>query len=182
LTLSTEPIRDVGVEPLTRVVFRAFGDVIEVPGSGGRTANDGTAVRYDDVAALELTADGGRPALDLFRAKPAPLPLECRTLERHPLSSQAFVPVGEHRFLVVVAPAGGDQPDAARTRAFVTDGRQGVNYRPGVWHHPVLALDGETDFVVLGRADDGRDCDVAPFAGTTAVRIARVPSPESSGR
>ena len=182
MTSATEPIREIRVEPLTRVAFEAFGDVIEKPGGGGRAANDGSAVRYDDIAALELSADNGRPTLGLFRVKPARLPLECLALERHPLSSQAFLPVGERRFLVVVAPAGGDEPDATATRAFVTDGRQGVNYRRGVWHHPVLALDGETDFVMMGRADDGRDCDVASFTGGAGVRIARIPGQDSTGR
>ena len=182
MTSATEPIREIRVEPLTRVAFEAFGDVIEIPGGGGRAANDGTAVRYDDIAALELSADNGRPTLGLFRVKPPRRPLECLALERHPLSSQAFVPVGEHRFLVVVAPAGGNRPDATATRAFVTDGRQGVNYRPGVWHHPVLALDDETDFVMVGRADDGRDCDVVPFSGAACVRIAGLPDQDPPGR
>ena len=182
MTPPAGPIRDLRVEPLSRVAFQDFGDVIEVPPDGGRTANDGTALRYDDVAALELTADGGRPTLGLFRVKPVRLPLECRTLERHPLSSQAFMPVGGHRFLVLVAAAGGDRPDASGTRAFVTDGRQGVNYRPGVWHHPVLALDVETDFVMVGRADDGRDCDVVPFADGACLRISGLPDQESRSR
>ena len=179
VTPSAEQIRDLVAEPLTRDAFAAFGDVIEVPGGGGRTANDGTAIRYDDIAALALTAEDGRPTLDLFRVKPARLPLECRILERHPLSSQAFVPVGAAPFLVVVAPAGGDRLDAATTRAFVTDGRQGVNYRPGVWHHPVLALGAETNFVMMGRADDGRDCDIAPFCGGAGVRMSHIPDLDS---
>jgi ureidoglycolate lyase len=181
LTAPAGAVRDLQAEPLTRAAFTAFGDVIEVPLGGGRAANNGTAVRYDDVAVLELTAEGGRPTLGLFRVKPARLPLECRTLERHPLSSQAFVPVRECRFLIVVAPAGSDKPEANGTRAFVTDGWQGVNYRPGVWHHPLLALDAETDFVMLGRADDGRDCDVAPFTGGGAVRIAEFPDQGNTG-
>ena len=92
-------IRELAVEPLTGAAFQAFGEVIEAPGDGGRPANDGTAQRYDDVAALALTAGGGRPQLSLFRVCPARLPLECRGLERHPLSSQAFVPVGTREFL-----------------------------------------------------------------------------------
>ena len=168
-------IRELAVEPLTSAVFQAFGEVIEAPGDGGRPANDGTAQRYDDVAALALTAGGGRPQLSLFRVCPARLPLECRSLERHPLSSQAFVPVGAARFLVVVAPAGGKAPDADGTRAFLARDGQGVNYRPGVWHHPMLALDAEIDFVMVGRADDGRDCDLAPFDGAAVLRIAGLP-------
>ncbi len=34
-------------------------------------------------------------------------------------------------------------------RAFVSDGWQGVNYAKGVWHHPLLALDEVSDFVVV---------------------------------
>ena len=174
MSLSAEQIFDLRIEPLTRVDFGPFGDLIEVPRDGGRRTNDGTAVRYDHIATLELTADGGRPALDLFRVKPLPLPLECCTLERHPISSQAFLPLGERQFLVVVAPAGGNKPDATATRAFITNGRQGINYRPGVWHHPVLAFGSETDFVMMGRADDGYNCDVASFTGGVGVRIAQV--------
>jgi ureidoglycolate lyase len=172
---ASERIRVLAVEPLTSVAFQAFGEVIEAPRDGGRPANDGTAQRYDDVAALVLTAGGGQPQLSLFRVCPGNLPLECRNLERHPLSSQAFVPVGAARFLVVVAPAGGPAPDAAGTRAFLARGGQGVNYRPGVWHHPVLALDAETDFVMVGRADDGHDCDLAPFAAAAVLRIDGLP-------
>ena len=166
-------VRDLPLEPLTAAAFAPFGDVIEVPAGAGGAANDGTAVRYDDVGALELTASDGRPVLSLFRVAPARLPLECGALERHPLSSQAFVPVGGRRFLVVVS-GGGEAPEAARARAFLTDGRQGVNYRRATWHHPVLALEAETDFVMVGRADDGRDCEVAPFAGGMIVRIPRI--------
>ena len=71
----------------------------------------------------------------------------------------------------MVAPAEGDSPNADASRAFITNGRQGVNYHPGVWHHPVLALGKETDFVMIGRAEDGYDCDVVSFAGRIAISI-----------
>ena len=165
---------DVRVKPLSAAAFAPFGDVIATPDREGVPANDGTARRFDDVARLELDRGGGRPCLSLFRVQPAELPIECTRLERHPLSTQAFVPVGAARFLVVVAPAGGDAPDAAYTRAFIAADGRGVNYRPGVWHHPVLALDRETDFVVIGRAG-GADCDVAAFAAGAVVRVAVLP-------
>ena len=167
--------RALAVEPLSARAFAPFGDVIEVPGSGGADANEGTAVRFDDVTRLELDRDGGRAVLSVFRVRPARLPFVVRTLERHPLSTQAFFPLGERRFLVIVAPPGGAAPDPARVRAFLANGRQGVNYRPGAWHHPVLALDRDTDFMVLGRTVDGRDCDVAPLAGDI-LTVARLPA------
>ena len=84
------------------------------------------------MAALASTGAGGRPQLSLFRVCLACLHLECRSLERPPLSSQAFVPVGNLRFLVVVAPAGSEAPTADGTRALLARNGQGVNYRPGV--------------------------------------------------
>ncbi len=113
----------------------------------------------------------GAPLLSLFRVQPVSLPVTCTLMERHPLSTQAFVPLGERRFLVLVAPAKLAEPDALAVRAFLTNGRQGVNFRPGTWHHPVLALDTETDFVMVGRRDRGDDCDVVPFAGGGSVRL-----------
>jgi ureidoglycolate lyase len=78
-------------------------------------------------------------------------------LERHLLGSQAFVPLNDKPYLVVVAPAG--ELDAQRIRAFVTSGWQGVNYAKGVWHHPLLALDRVSDFLVVDRGGEGRNCD-----------------------
>ena len=166
--------RALTVEPLVQIAFEAFGDVIEMPRCGGRVINDGTATRYDRVARLDLTANRGQPVLDMFHVKPVPLPAECKFLERHPISSQAFVPVGECRFIVLVAPAMDDRPSADAARVFITNGRQGVNYHPGVWHHPILALGMNTGFVMIGRAEDGCDCDVAPFAEGYTITIPQI--------
>ena len=165
------PPCDDSVEFLTPAAFAPFGDVIQAPVNGGAAANQGTAQRFDDAVPLALTAHGGEPLLSLFRVQPVSLPVACTLMERHPLSTQAFVPLGERRFLVLVAPAKLAEPDALAVRAFLTNGRQGVNFRPGTWHHPVLALDTETDFVMVGRRDRGDDCDVVPFAGGGSVRL-----------
>jgi ureidoglycolate lyase len=159
-------------EALTAAAFAGFGEVVEVPEEGGRLINSGTAWRFDDVAALALDTNGGRALLSLFRVQPARLPLHCSRLERHPMSSQLFLPIGGRPFLVVVA-HGRDAPDPATLRVFVTNGHQGVNYAPGTWHHPAIALDSVTDFLVLGRADAQPDdnCDELPFPGQAVVEI-----------
>jgi ureidoglycolate lyase len=89
-------------------------------------------------------------------------------LERHPLSSQLFMPLAGQPFLVVVAAAGED-PDAAAVRAFATNGRQGVNYRRGTWHHPLIAIGDAGEFLVIDRAGEGRNCDEISFAGAGIV-------------
>jgi ureidoglycolate lyase len=83
-------------------------------------------------------------------------------VERHPLSSQAFVPLSRLPFLVVVARPG-DVPRADDLRAFVTNGRQGVNYARGTWHHPLIAFDESGDFLVIDRGGPGADCDEVHF-------------------
>jgi ureidoglycolate lyase len=159
----------LAARPLSAHAFASFGDVIARPASGGRSINGGTSMRYDDVARLDLAADGGAAQLSLFVSTPRGLPLECEALERHPLSTQAFIPVGHSPMLVIVATAA-DAPHAAETAAFVTDGRQGVNFHRGVWHHPLVALAGDATFVVVGRGGSA-NFELRPFAGGARVRV-----------
>ena len=151
------------IDPLTREAFAPFGEVIETAGRDHYTINAGHAQRYHDLAELDLTEAGGRPLVNIFRARPWPSPVRIREMERHPLSSQAFVPITRTPFLVVVAaPADALRPETLR--AFITNGVQGVNYRRGVWHHALLALEAECDFLVIDRGGPQANCDEVSFA------------------
>ena len=113
--------------------------------------NQGYADRFENLAALDLT-DGGSPALSVFKARPVKLPFSVTHMERHPQSSQLFIPKGPGRFLILVAE--GSQPfNPANLRLFVSNGGQGVNYKRGVWHHFLMALENEQEFIVLDRSD-----------------------------
>lgn len=147
----------IPVVALTRQAFADFGDVIETAGAEHFETNAGYAERFHDLARIDCSAEGGRPLLSIFRAKPFPLPLRIELMERHPLSSQAFVPLGLAPFLVVVAERS-RHPAAGDLRAFRTDGRQGINYRPGTWHHPLIALT-PADFLVIDRKGPGEGFD-----------------------
>ena len=124
---------------LTAEAFAPFGDVIEIPDRQPRWINDGTCERFDDVAQPDVLAAGGHPMISIFRAAARPLPFQVKVLERHPLSSQAFIPLDGLPFLVVVAGAG-DAALSSRIRAYRSSGTQGVNYRRNTWHHALLAL------------------------------------------
>ena len=154
-------MRHIRVEPLTAAEFAPFGAVVEAPAQGGFAANDGSALRFDDIAPLVLTAEGGRPMLSWMRVAAVALPLVVRKMERHPRSSQMFMPASGRAFLVVVAPAGAVP---AALRAFRAGPGQGVNYAPGTWHHAALALGETTDFLVLGHASTLPDCDFHDLA------------------
>ncbi|NKE67923.1 ureidoglycolate lyase [Ramlibacter sp. RBP-2] len=164
-TTARPPRRWLTVEPLEAPAFLPFGDVIEAGRPGKhRTINEGFAERFDDLARLDTGRQGGRPVVSVFRARPRPLPLQLRLVERHLLGSQAFVPMRSQRFLVVVAPAG-PGPSAAQLRCFMAGPGQGVNYAAGTWHHPLIALDQGGDFLVVDRGGPlaADDCEEHPL-------------------
>lgn len=149
---------------LTATAFAPFGQVIECDGHAGYAINQGSSQRFSDLAQLEADGDG-RLALSIFRAaaRAAPFALDC--LERHPLGSQAFVPLNGQAFLVVVAvtPPLANRPAPESLRVFVSNGRQGINFGRGVWHHPLLALSAG-DFLVADRIGPGDNCDAIDIA------------------
>lgn len=146
-------------EPLTAEAFAPFGEVIETSDVDALDINHGTTRRFDDLARIDVLGDGGRPGLSIFRAVARSFPLPVVELERHPLGSQAFVPLGGQDFLVVVAPHG-ETVDANDVRAFVATGGQGVNLALGVWHHPLIATANGSEFVVVDRLGPGENCDL----------------------
>ena len=153
--------------PLTAAAFAPFGDVIETEGRAHYPINAGTARRYNDLAAVDVSAAGGWPLISIVSAEPVAFPLRLRLMERHPLSSQAFIPLSSTPFLVVVAPSG---PLAIESiRAFLSNGRQGVNYRTGTWHHPLLALERTTEFLIVDRGGEGDNCDEASLGKSDIV-------------
>jgi ureidoglycolate lyase len=164
------PRHTLSVEPLTAAAFLPFGDVIEATaGIAHHAINDGHALRFDALADIDTARAGGRPRLSIFRASPRVLPLHVTLVERHRLGSQLFMPLAPQRFLVVVAEAGA-RPTAPSLRAFLAGPGQGINLRPGTWHHPLLALDDGGDFLVIDRAADEspEDCEVCHLAQATA--------------
>lgn len=142
--------------PLSAEAFAPFGQVIECAGHAGYAINEGSSQRFSDLAQLEADA-GGRLALSLFRAEARQAPFALSCLERHPLGSQAFMPLNGQAFLVVVA-EGRALPEPESLRVFVSDGRQGINFARGVWHHPLLALSAG-DFLVADRLGPGDNCE-----------------------
>jgi ureidoglycolate lyase len=143
---------------LTAAAFAPFGDVIETSGRNPRWINEGTCERFDDLAPVDVLAAGGRPLISIFKAQPRPLPFRVRILERHPLSSQAIIPLDGLPFLVIVAEAG-DAPLTGRIQAYRSSGSQGVNYRRNTWHHALIALERTTHFLVVDRGGPGENCD-----------------------
>lgn len=144
--------------PLTAAAFAPYGDVIKASENAvQKIINDGNTIRFHDLARLDLTAGHGQPLLSLFRSTPLPRPIAVNVMERHPLSSQAFYPLGRHPYLVVVADKGDFNP--ATLKVFLAGPGQGVNYHKGTWHHYNLALEDVSDFLVIDRGGPEKNCD-----------------------
>jgi ureidoglycolate lyase len=158
---------EIVAEPLTEAGFRSFGRVIGAPDGPGRPVNAGTASRHDLEAVFAHATTAPLPTLAVYRCRRQGLPATVPLLERHPLSSQAFLPLGPARWLVVVAPSTADGvplPEAAR--AFLPLAGQGIVYAPGTWHSPLVALDRDADFAMLMWEAGGP-------ADTEELRLAR---------
>jgi ureidoglycolate lyase len=162
-------MRELTPEPLTAKAFAPFGSVIEAGDDAVQLdINQGHAVRYDRLAEIDVTDEGGAGVISLFRARPLASPV-LKQFERHPLGSQSFVPLSGRPYLVAVAPPGVFDP--AKVRLFRAEGHQGVHYRKGVWHHFLLVLDDESEFLVVDRAGPGDNLDEITLAPADEIRV-----------
>ena len=137
-------------EPLTAAAFAPFGDVLDATGEF-RLINGGLCARHHDRARLDIAE--GRAGISIFNAEPCTLPYSFGLMERHPMGSQAFLPMTHAAFLVIVAPDEGDRP--GRPRAFLTNGVQGINLHRGTWHGVLTPLHAPGLFAVVDRVSDG---------------------------
>ncbi len=142
--------------PLTRSKFAAFGEVIELQNAQQISINDGLTTRFHDLLSLDTGAQNGRTLINLFRTEPLPLPHKIIKMERHPLGSQAFLPLQEIPFLVLVGRAG-ETLSSADLTLFKTDGKQGINLYKNTWHHFQIVLNSRQDFLVIDRGGDGEN-------------------------
>ena len=134
-----------------------FGSVIEVPDNGvGIDINHGHAVRYDALAEIDVADGGGAGVISLFRARPLNSSV-LKLFERHPLGSQTFLPAGAF--------------DPAKGPLFRADAHQGVHYLKGTWHHFLLVLEAESEFIVIDRAGAGHNCDEIELAPADQINV-----------
>lgn len=145
-------------QPLTAERFAVFGDVVETSRNGSGVMNDARFERFDDLCDVDL-ANGGRVSVSIARCRtPTSLPLRLEMVERHPLGSQAFIPLSPCKMVIVVAPPG-EAVDASELRAFVTNGRQGFNYRLGTWHMPLISFEAGQEYLIIERGGNESNCE-----------------------
>ncbi|MEY8835208.1 ureidoglycolate lyase [Phaeobacter italicus] len=160
-------MQTIVIQPMTAAAFAPFGDLIDCSGAADKIINQGLCGRFHDRAQMDF-ADG-RAGISLFRAEPRHLPLSLEMVERHPEGSQAFIPMSEHGFLVIVAPDDAGKP--GRPLAFETAPGQAINFHRGTWHGVLTPLHAPGLFAVVDRIGDGANLEEHWFE--TAFQVVR---------
>jgi ureidoglycolate lyase len=162
-------VREITPIPLTAEAFAPYGEVIEASDRAQiMPINFGQTTRFHDLASVDVTDGGGHAIASIFRGEPLEPPV-LRIVERHPLGSQAFVPLSGRPYLVAVAPAG--EFDPAKLVVFRAAPGQGVNYAKGTWHHFLLPLEAQSDFLVIDREGPGENLDEIELAPADQVMV-----------
>ena len=139
--------QEVLIQPLTVDAFAPFGDVIDCAGAPDKIINQGKCGRFHNRARIDFA--GGATGISLFQAELRTLPLELDMMERHPLGSQAFIPMSLDPFLVIVAPDDGGVPK--QPLAFRTEPGQAINFHRNTWHGVLTPISGTGQFAVIDR-------------------------------
>jgi len=138
---------------ITKENFSKFGDMITTANIKPIEINDGYAKRFDGIANLNTSKDNGETTICIFSALKRSFPMKIDMMEKHPLGSQAFVPMKQTTFLVIVAPEG-NKPDLNKIEAFIVPPEIGVNYNSDIWHFPLIATE-DMNFLVIDRKGSG---------------------------
>ena len=138
---------------VTKVNFAPYGDLISSDGVEPMNINSGYAKRFDNLANIDLSKDKGEAIVSIFSAIKRTFPMKIDMMEQHPLGSQAFIPMKETTFLVLVAPKS-DKPDLNKIESFIIPPGVGINYKSGTWHFPLISTE-DMNFLVVDRKGSG---------------------------
>ena len=146
---------------ISRKNFKKFGDLISTKKNRPININNGYAKRYDNLGKINTSIKKGKTIISIFSAKTRKFPMKVDMMEKHPLGSQAFVPMSETNFLVFVAPKG-KKPNTKKIESFIVPKQNGINYKPGIWHFPLISTE-DTNFLVIDRKGDGENLIIHKF-------------------
>jgi len=143
------------IKPLeiTRENFAIYGDLIATNDVKPIKINAGYAKRFDDLASIATTKDAGKTVVSIFSALKRTFPMKIDMMEKHPLGSQAFIPMKDTTFLVLVAPQG-DSLNLNKIESFIVPPGIGINYKPETWHFPLISTE-NMNFLVVDRKGPG---------------------------
>ena len=146
---------------ITKINFATYGDLVSFDDVKPMNINAGYAKRFDNLANINTSKNEGRTIISIFSALKRTFPMKIDMMEKHPLGSQAFIPMKETTFLSFVAPPG-EKPAIDKIESFIIPPKTGINYKPGTWHFPLISTE-NTNFLVIDRKGDGENLIIHKF-------------------
>ena len=146
---------------ISRSNFSSYGDLISTDNISPININEGYAKRFDNLANLDTSKDSGKTIVSIFSALKRTFPMKIHMMEKHPLSTQAFIPMKETTFLAFVAPSG-ESPEIDKIQSFIIPPKMGINYKPGIWHFPLISTE-NINFLVIDRKGSGDNLIIHKF-------------------
>ena len=136
---------EIVIKPIkiTTENFTEFGDLISSEGINPIDINAGYAKRFDNLANINTSKDGGKTIVSIFSALKRSFPMK------------------ETTFLCFVAPLG-ESPEIDKIQSFIIPPKTGINYKPGIWHFPLISTE-DTDFLVIDRKGNGENIVIHKF-------------------
>ena len=146
---------------ITRTNFAAYGDLISSDDIKPMEINAEYAKRFDNLANINTSKNEGKTIVSIFSTLKRTFPMKIDMMEKHPLGSQAFIPMKETTFLSFVAPPG-ESPEISKIQSFIIPPKTGINYKPGIWHFPLISTE-DTNFLVIDRKGSGENLIIHKF-------------------
>ena len=144
-------IYELQTQPLTTNAFKAFGEIIDATGEPDKIINQGLCGRYHNLAQLDFTT--GKAGISVFNAEARSLPFKLEMMERHPEGSQAFIPMHQYPYLIIVSHDKNGVPDTPIS--FISKPGQGINIFKNTWHGVLCPLHSPGLFAVIDRIGEG---------------------------
>jgi len=140
---------------INRKNFSIYGDLISSDNIKPMDKNAGYAKRFDDLAKINTSKDKGETIVSIFSAIKRTFPMKIDMMEKHPLGSQAFIPMKETTFLAFVAPQN-NKPNIEKIESFIIPPGIGINYKVGTWHFPLISTE-NMNFLIIDRQGPGNN-------------------------
>ena len=151
----------IKAKKITKKNFSKFGQIIDTSKKNPININNGYAKRFDNLINVDTSKKRGKAIVSTFNAKKRKFPMKIDMMEKHPLGSQAFIPMEDTKFLIFVAPKG-DKPDINKIQSFVVPRQTGINYKTGIWHFPLISTK-NMNFLVVDRKGKGKNLVIHKF-------------------
>ena len=150
-----DSMNQLTLQLITKDAFAPFGDLIEADGDPDKWINDHQCGRFHDRAKCQVLGENARLGISIFKSQLRPLPYAFNLVERHPLGSQAFIPMSHDPFMVIAAHDEAGKP--AKPQAFLTKAGQSINFHANIWHGVLSPVRGIGLFAVIDRIGDGNN-------------------------